>query len=64
MLNAPSHIASRTEDAVGTIVIDRRECLNALDVVTARDLRRAALRLARDAAVRVVVLRGAGGAFC
>jgi 2-(1,2-epoxy-1,2-dihydrophenyl)acetyl-CoA isomerase len=64
MLSTPSHIDSQIVDAVGTIVIDRRERLNALDVATARDLRRAALRLARDAAVRVVVLRGAGGAFC
>lgn len=64
MLTAASHIESRIEDAVGTVVIDRRERLNALDVATARDLRRAALRLARDEAVRVVVLRGAGGAFC
>jgi len=64
MLSASSHIDSHTADAVGTIVIDRRERLNALDVATARDLRRAALGLARDAAVRVIVLRGAGGAFC
>lgn len=64
MLTAASHVESRIVDAVGTVVIDRRERLNALDVATARDLRRAALRLARDEAVRVVVVAGAGGAFC
>lgn len=64
MLTAASHVEAHVEDAIGTVVIDRRERLNALDVATARDLRRAALRLARDEAVRVVLVRGAGGAFC
>ncbi len=64
MLTTAGNIHTRVADAIGTIVIDRRERLNALDVATARDLRRAALRLARDEAVRVVVLAGAGGAFC
>jgi 2-(1,2-epoxy-1,2-dihydrophenyl)acetyl-CoA isomerase len=64
MLTVASHVDSTVAEGVGTIVIDRRERLNALDPTTARDLRRAALRLARDEAVRVIVLRGAGGAFC
>lgn len=50
--------------AIGTITIDRRERFNSLDVETARDLRKAGLGLARDAAVRVVVVRGSGGVFC
>lgn len=49
---------------VGTLTIDRRERFNSLDVRTARDLRKAALQLARDPGVRAVVLRGAHGIFC
>jgi 2-(1,2-epoxy-1,2-dihydrophenyl)acetyl-CoA isomerase len=49
---------------VGTITIDRRERFNSLDAETARDLRRAGLQMARDRAVRAVVLRGSGGIFC
>ena len=62
-----SHIrVERTgpDDGVGIITIDRRERFNSLDVETARDLRKAGLGLARDAAVRVVIIRGAGGVFC
>lgn len=51
-------------DAVGTIVLDRPERFNSLDVETARDLRRAALGMARDREVRAVVLRGRPGVFC
>lgn len=50
--------------AVGVISIDRPERFNALDVRTAQDLRRAGLRMARDGAVRAVVLRGRPGVFC
>jgi 2-(1,2-epoxy-1,2-dihydrophenyl)acetyl-CoA isomerase len=49
---------------VGTLTIDRRERFNSLDVRTARDLRKAALQLARDPNVRAVVIRGAHGVFC
>jgi 2-(1,2-epoxy-1,2-dihydrophenyl)acetyl-CoA isomerase len=52
------------EGEVGIITIDRRERFNSLDVSTARDLRKAGLQLARDPAVRAVVLRGTGGVFC
>lgn len=58
------HILTHIENAVGTITIDRRERFNSLDVATARDLRKAALQMARDSAVRAVVLRGSGGVFC
>jgi 2-(1,2-epoxy-1,2-dihydrophenyl)acetyl-CoA isomerase len=50
--------------AVGVIVIDRPERFNALDVETARDLRKAGLRLARDPAVRCAVIRGSRSVFC
>jgi 2-(1,2-epoxy-1,2-dihydrophenyl)acetyl-CoA isomerase len=52
------------EGAVGILTIDRRERFNAMDVETARDFRKAGLQLARDAAVRCVVIRGEGGVFC
>jgi 2-(1,2-epoxy-1,2-dihydrophenyl)acetyl-CoA isomerase len=59
-----AHILSEISDGVGVITINRPERFNALDVLTARDLRRAALALARDERVRVVVLRGVNGVFC
>jgi 2-(1,2-epoxy-1,2-dihydrophenyl)acetyl-CoA isomerase len=52
------------DGAVATITIDRRARFNSLDVDTARDLRKAGLQCARDAAVRAVILRGEGGVFC
>jgi 2-(1,2-epoxy-1,2-dihydrophenyl)acetyl-CoA isomerase len=48
---------------VGVIAIDRRDRFNSFDVETARDFREAGLRMARDAAVRAVVVRGEGGVF-
>lgn len=58
------HIRVHREAGVGTLTIDRAARFNSLDVATARDLRKAGLSLTRDAAVRVVVLRGSGGVFC
>jgi 2-(1,2-epoxy-1,2-dihydrophenyl)acetyl-CoA isomerase len=57
-------ITTGLSGSVGYITIDRRARFNSLDVRTAQDLRRAALRFARDEQVRVVVLGGAGGVFC
>lgn len=61
-----SESAVRVErrDAVGVIVLDRPERFNSLDVRTAQDLRRAGLGLARDEAIRCVVLRGRPEVFC
>lgn len=59
-----SHITLEHHGAVAVISIRRRERFNALDVDTARDLRKAGLQAARDPAVRAVVLRGDGGVFC
>jgi 2-(1,2-epoxy-1,2-dihydrophenyl)acetyl-CoA isomerase len=59
-----SHIGTDHHGAIGRITIDRRERLNSLDVETARDLRQAGLRMARDPLVRVVILRAEGGVFC
>ncbi len=59
-----SAIRSELRGGVGWITIDRPERFNALDVTTARDLRRAGLRLARDERARCVVLRGIQDVFC
>ena len=59
-----THICTDRIGGVGMITIDRHERFNSLDVRTAQDLRRAGLQMARDPAVRVVVLRGLPGMFC
>jgi 2-(1,2-epoxy-1,2-dihydrophenyl)acetyl-CoA isomerase len=62
---APSFIRVERDGAAAHLLLDRPERFNALDVTMARDLRSAGLKLARDASVKVVVLRGTGGrAFC
>jgi len=58
------HIGVTRQGAVGTITIDRPQRFNSLDVATARDLRKAALWLSRDEAIRCVVIRGTNGVFC
>jgi 2-(1,2-epoxy-1,2-dihydrophenyl)acetyl-CoA isomerase len=58
------HIGMSREDAVGIITLDRRDRFNAMDVAMAQDFRKAGLQLARDEAVRCVVVRGVGGVFC
>jgi 2-(1,2-epoxy-1,2-dihydrophenyl)acetyl-CoA isomerase len=59
-----SSIRTSVTGAVGTIVIDRPQRFNSLDVETARDLRKAGLQFARDESIRAVVLRGVPQAFC
>ena len=57
-------IKTSREGAVGIITIDRPERFNAMDVDTAREFRKAGLQMARDEAVRAVILRGVNGIFC
>jgi 2-(1,2-epoxy-1,2-dihydrophenyl)acetyl-CoA isomerase len=59
-----AHIRTEIDGGIGTITIDRPHRFNSLDVRTAQDLRKAALAVARDERVRVVVLRGVNGVFC
>ncbi len=59
-----SFITVERAGAVAIITIARTARFNSLDVTTAQDLRRAALRCARDEEVRAVILRGANGVFC
>jgi len=63
MLTGP-HVLVEREDAVATLTLARPERANSLDVETARALRHAALGLARDESVRVIVLAGIEGLFC
>jgi 2-(1,2-epoxy-1,2-dihydrophenyl)acetyl-CoA isomerase len=59
-----SHIRIEKDGGVGTLWMERRERFNALDVQMAQDLRSAGLKLARDAEVRCMVVRGYPGVFC
>ena len=52
------------EDAVATLTLDRPEARNALDATLKRELLAAITAAGADPAVRVVVLTGAGAAFC
>lgn len=50
-------------DGVATILLNRPQVMNALDMGMLRGLRQAAEQAEQDAAARVVVMRGAGPAF-
>ena len=50
--------------AIATITLDRPDARNALDATLKRELLAAIRAAGRDRAVRVVVLTGAGSAFC
>jgi 2-(1,2-epoxy-1,2-dihydrophenyl)acetyl-CoA isomerase len=52
------------EDGVATVTMNRPEARNAFTPDMMRDMTEAFNRLAADTSVRVVVLTGAGGAFC
>lgn len=52
------------EHAVAVVTLDRPQVLNAIDAHMARSLAAAIARIAQDGAVRAVLLRGEGRAFC
>ena len=52
------------DDGVATLTLDRPDARNALSNAMKDELAAAVPRLAADAAVRAVVLTGAGGVFC
>src|SRR5215831_7065272 len=49
-----------TSNAVAVVTVDRQEAMNALDVVSVRELRDVLAGLAADPAVRCVILTGGG----
>ena len=63
MSGAPTHRVERA-GAVATVTLDRPDALNALTVPMKTELLAAFAAVARDRAVRAVVLTGAGRAFC
>jgi enoyl-CoA hydratase/carnithine racemase len=59
-----SHIRYEVDDGVATITIDRPEKRNAMTYAVLADFTDAVWRASDDDAARVVVITGAGGAFC
>jgi len=57
-------IRYEVEDAIAIVTLDRPEAFNALTVTMRRELLAAFRQADRDGSVRVVVLTGAGRAFC
>lgn len=60
----PPQLLETIEDGIATLTFNRPEARNALTAEIIQALSAAAPRLALDPNVRVVVLTGAGGAFC
>src|SRR5216683_822328 len=59
-----THVNVHVHDGVGLIQLNRPEKMNAIGVLTRKQLGEAIKQVERDDAVRVVVLTGTGGAFC
>jgi 2-(1,2-epoxy-1,2-dihydrophenyl)acetyl-CoA isomerase len=64
MHEAIQSVSVRRREGVATVSLDRPERRNALDRRTLEQLLDALESIRGDAAARVVVVRGAGGAFC
>jgi enoyl-CoA hydratase/carnithine racemase len=64
MLNPKSFLFEKDEQGVATITLNRPERLNALTFEVYRELTDVFAALAREKDVRVVVITGAGRAFC
>jgi 2-(1,2-epoxy-1,2-dihydrophenyl)acetyl-CoA isomerase len=58
------HVNVSVEDGVATIKLNRPEKMNAIGALTRKQLGEAIKQVERDDAIRVVVLTGAGRAFC
>lgn len=61
---APPVLLEAKHDGIATLVMNRPDRLNALNTELVTALNEALSRLAKDTSVRVVVLTGAGRAFC
>ena len=57
-------VLETAEHGIATVVMNRPDCLNSLNKELAAGLNEAFTRLAQDESIRVVVLTGAGRAFC
>jgi len=57
-------IAVETNEAVATVTLNRPKALNAINRELFQELRQALHSLDGDKAIRVIVLTGAGKAFC
>ena len=57
-------LARRVDDAVGEILLNRPDKLNALSLDLVQDLEKAVAELTAEPQPRVVVVRGAGRSFC
>lgn len=66
MSAAPPVASVRLETAAGiaTVVLDRPDAMNAVNLALASELEQAVLAAGADPDVRVVVIRGEGGNFC
>ena len=64
MADAFSVVRYEVDSGIATITLDRPDALNALDAALKRELLAAFRAAGRDREVRVVVLTGAGRAFC
>jgi enoyl-CoA hydratase/carnithine racemase len=64
MIEAYEDIHYALNDAIALITLDRPERLNAWTAAMQRSVKRAVLAAARDQTVRVIVVTGAGRAFC
>ena len=63
-LPSPSVLLEASHEGIATLVMNRPDRLNALDTKLVTALDDALGRIAKDESVRVVVLTGAGRAFC
>lgn len=63
-MSTDSTVRYAVSDGVATLTLDRPEVFNALNAQLHADLLAALQRAERDAAVRAIVLTGAGKAFC
>lgn len=60
----PSTVLYEARDRIATLTLNRPERLNAIGETTGRDLREAVRRANDDDDVHVIIVRGAGRAFC
>lgn len=61
---AETVVVERLKDCIGEITLNRADALNTFTLALASELNEALLELDADPSVRVVILKGAGKAFC